>query len=130
VYGHAVHGEGGAKRRSRRSTVLVTNNGPEACTMFGYIGMQLLGPGNSRIPTNVVRDPSDPKTLVTLPPGGGQAFTTIQWGVVPSGNEPQNGPCQPNPSNVPVYSPNGTGPLVQPWPNGPVCQQGQITTAR
>lgn len=112
----------------RQSTLVFTNNGPVPCTMFGYIGMQLLGPGNQQIPTNVVRDPSIAKTLVTLDPGGGQAFTTLQWGVIASGNEPQDETgCQPDPSQVALTPPNEGDSLFQPWPNGPVCNGGRFT---
>lgn len=113
----------------RHATLVFTNNGPVPCTMFGYIGMQLLGPGNQKLPTNVVRDPSIPKSLVTLNPGGGQAFTTLQWTVIASGNEPQDETgCQPNPSQVALTPPNESDSLFQPWPNGPVCNGGQFRT--
>ena len=54
-------------------------------------------------------------------------FTTIAWGAVPTGNEPQNGPCEPDPAQIAITSPNESTSLFQPWENGPVCNQGQLT---
>ena len=110
----------------RNSTLVFTNNSQNTCTMKGYIGAQLQTSNGQNIPTNVVRTPGTP-TLVTLPPGG-QAFTTLNWGVIASGNEPDNGPCQVNPAQIEITSPNATASLVQPWPNGPVCAQGTFNT--
>lgn len=94
--------------------------------MYGYIGMQLLDGQGNAVPTNVVRTPGT-EQLVTLEPGG-QAYTTIQWGVIATGNEPSNGPCEPDPAEVEITSPNATTSLVQPWTYGPVCAQGTINT--
>jgi Protein of unknown function (DUF4232) len=112
----------------RYATITFTNNGPTACTMFGYIGLQLLGPGSTKVPTSVVRDTDIPKKLVTLPPGGGQSYTTLHWGAVPSGNEPDTGPCEPTAQQILITPPNETHSLTQPWTFGVVCQQGQIDT--
>jgi uncharacterized protein DUF4232 len=111
----------------RHVSITFTNSGQIACTMFGYIGLQLRGPGNSVVPTNVFRDPSQPKTLVTIQPGA-QAFTTLQWTVVPSGSEPQMGPCEPEATQIQITSPNETESLVQPWTFGVVCGGGRIAT--
>lgn len=110
----------------RNSYVTFTNNGPSPCTMIGYIGLQLLDAQGDDVPTDVQRQPG-PKNLVTLNPGG-QAYTTLQWGVIASGNEPDNGPCEPNPAQIEITSPNATTSLVQPWENGPVCGQGEFNT--
>ena len=110
----------------RNASVTFTNNGGAPCTMFGYIGLQLLDGSGADIPTDVVRGPG-PKNLVTLNPGG-QAYTTLQWGAIASGNEPDDGPCEPNPAQIEITSPNATSSLTQPWNNGPVCAQGEIDT--
>jgi hypothetical protein len=94
--------------------------------MFGYIGLQLLDAQGDAVPTNVVRTPGT-EALVTLDPGG-QAYTTLQWGVIASGNEPDDGPCEPDPAEIEITSPNETTSLVQPWDNGPVCAEGEINT--
>jgi hypothetical protein len=110
----------------RNSVLVFTNNGTGPCTMNGYVGLQLQTQNGQAIPTNVVRG-QGPGGLVTLAVGA-QAFTTLQWGVIPSGNEPQNGPCEANPVQIAITSPNATASLVQPWSNGPVCGQGTFNT--
>jgi hypothetical protein len=110
----------------RNSKLVFTNNSQTACTMEGYVGLQLLEQDGTEVPTNVVRTPGQP-TLVTLQPGG-QAFTTLSWGVIATGNEPDNGPCEANPAQIEITSPNATASLLQPWPNGPVCAQGTFNT--
>jgi hypothetical protein len=110
----------------RNATLAFTNNGQTPCTMTGYVGLQLLYQDGTSVPTNVVRAPGT-VTLVTLAPGG-QAYTTLQWGVIASGNEPQNGPCEPTAVQIQITSPNATSSLLQPWPNGPVCEQGTFNT--
>lgn len=111
----------------RNAVLTFTNNGPDACTQIGFVGLQLYGPGGGQIPTDVVRDTSAPSTLITLQPGG-QSYTTLQWGVIASGDEPDDGPCEADPTQIEITSPNETTSLVQPWDNGPVCAQGEITT--
>ena len=107
----------------RYSKLVFTNNSSKDCTMFGFPGLQLLGPGNP--PTNVVRN-NKPKILVTLQAGGGQAYTTLHWGVVPGSGEPVMGDCEPNPNQIKLTSPNAFGSLTQPWTFGPVCEHGTI----
>jgi Protein of unknown function (DUF4232) len=120
--------EGSPGAGQRYATITFTNNGSIACTMYGYIGLKLLGQGNTAVPTNVVRDPTIPKQLVTLAPKGGQSYTTLHWGVIPSGNEPDNGPCEPTAQQILITPPNETQSFTQPWTFGVVCQQGQIST--
>jgi len=110
----------------RNADVTFTNNGGAPCTMFGYVGLQLLDGSGDDIPTDVVRGPG-PNDLVTLNPGG-QASTTLQWSAIASGNEPDDGPCEANPAQIEITSPNATSSLTQPWNNGPVCGQGEINT--
>jgi hypothetical protein len=107
----------------RYSKLVYTNNSPKDCTMFGFPGLQLLGPANP--PTNVVRN-NKPKTLVTLPAGGGQAYTTLHWGVVPGSGEPTMGDCEPTPNQIKLTSPNAFASLTQAWTFGPVCEKGTI----
>jgi hypothetical protein len=105
--------------------VVFTNTGAQPCTMLGYIGMQLLGASNAKIPTNVVRVPGVPVNLVTLPPGG-KSSSALQWGAIPGPGEPTTGPCEPDPQQVQITPPNETHQLVVPWSGGPVCEQGTI----
>ena len=80
----------------RNSVLVFTNNGTGPCTMNGYVGLQLQSQNGQAIPTTVVRG-QGPSGLVTLQVGG-QSYTTLQWGVIPSGNEDQNGPCEADPA--------------------------------
>jgi hypothetical protein len=110
----------------RQATVVFTNTGSQPCTMFGYIGMQLLGAGGANIPTNVVRTPATP-TLVTVAPGA-KSSAALQWGAIAGSGEPTNGPCEPEPSQVQITPPNETHQLLVNWTGGPVCEQGTINT--
>ena len=124
----AQQAEGSPGAGQRYATITFQNNSAQACTMFGYIGLQLLGPGNTAVPTDVVRNPDVAKKLVTLAANGGQSYTTLHWGVIPSGNEPDDGPCEPTAQQIQITPPNATQSLFQPWTFGVVCQQGQIDT--
>jgi hypothetical protein len=106
--------------------LVFTNNSSEECTMFGYPGMQLLEAGGGAVPTTVLRNMSAPKTLVTLPPNGGHAYTALRWGVINSVGDAQDGPCQPDPARIQLTPPNESSSLFQPWSFGPVCEQGTL----
>jgi uncharacterized protein DUF4232 len=107
----------------RYLTLVYTNNSGQDCTMYGFPGLQLLGPGNP--PTNVVRNPV-PKNLITLAANGGHAFTVLHWGTMPSSGDANSGDCQPDPAQVKLTSPNASDSLTQPWTYGPVCAMGTI----
>lgn len=111
----------------RYASITFTNNGAAPCSMLGYLGLQLLDEGGVHVATTVVRTTGAPKALVVLAPGG-QAFTTLHWGVVPGDGEPADGACEPTASQVEITPPNETHSLVQPWTLGLVCQQGAIDT--
>ncbi len=118
---------GDAGAGQRYANLVFTNNSAKACTMFGYIGMQLLtNNGNDFLPTDIVRNANVPKEEITLTPNGGQAYTTLHWGVIGGVGEPQDVQCQPTPDKVQITPPNEDDFLVQPWTLGFVCEQGQI----
>ncbi len=111
----------------RYANLAFTNNSAKACTMFGYIGMQLLtNNGNAFLPTDIVRNENVTKAEITLVPNGGQAYTTLHWSVVGGVGEPQDVQCQPTPDKVQITPPNEDDFLVQPWTLGFVCQMGKI----
>ena len=119
--------DGLAGAGQRYATLVFTNNTSRACTMFGYIGMQLLtNNGVAMLPTNVVRNQNVPNAEITLPPAGGQAFTTLHWSVVSGVGERHDAQCQPTPDTVQITPPNEGDFLVQPWTFGFVCQMGKI----
>ena len=103
----------------RYASITLTNAGSKPCRMLGFPGLSLVGAPSDDIRTNT------PKVLITVPVGG-SAYTTIHWTVVPSGNEPDNGPCQPTASQIKITPPNETQSLVQPWTFGEVCNGGAI----
>ncbi|MFS8104367.1 DUF4232 domain-containing protein [Lentzea alba] len=109
---------------NRYGKFVVTNGGTMPCTLNGYSGFQLEN-GSGALPTKLERmaDPG-PKALTLAP--GGKAVANLHWGVVPSGNEPVEGPCQPEPSKAAAIPPDETVPLTVPWTLGPVCSGGRI----
>lgn len=115
----------GAGAGNRQVQVILTNHGAVACSMIGYVGMRLLGPGNQAIPTNVVRDgPGTPSTVVVAP--GAPASGSLHWGAIAGTGESQTGPCEATPQQVEVTPPNQVQPLTVGWSFGPVCEQGRI----
>lgn len=123
----ATLSEGDAGAGQRYANLVFTNNGSRACTMFGYIGLGLLtNNGTAMLPTDVVRNTGVTKAEITLAPGGGQAFTTLHWGVIGGAGEAQDVQCQPTPDKVQITPPNEGDFLVQPWTLGFVCEMGRI----
>jgi len=121
----ASFGTVGAGAGNRYVQVVLTNHGPAACSMYGYVGMQLLDANHQPVPTNVVRDgPGSPSTVVAPP--GGKASGTLHWGAIPGPGESQTGPCEANPQQVEVTPPNQVQPLTIGWTFGPVCEQGHV----
>jgi hypothetical protein len=89
--------------------------------------MQLLGPGGQLVPTEVVRDLSVPAPALVVGTGA-QASALLHWGAIPGGNEPETGPCEPEPQQVEVTPPNDFQFAVAPWTFGSVCERGRIDT--
>lgn len=109
---------------NRYGKFVVTNSSTAPCTLNGYSGFQLEN-GTGVVPTKLERkaDPG-PKALALAP--GGKAAANLHWTVVPSGSEPVEGPCQPEPSKAAAIPPDETVPLAVPWTLGPVCSGGRI----
>lgn len=87
------------------------NNGPSACTLFGYPGMQLFNATGNPLPTTVIRGtstvvPSVPERTITLAPGG-RAFFYFGYADVPTGSE-----ACPTASVVEITPPNAYDHLV------------------
>jgi hypothetical protein len=108
---------------NRYAELVVTNTGSAPCTLYGYGGLQLIGPDDKPLPTTTRRDEPPKPTLVLLAPGG-HAAKLLHWGVVPTGNEPPDKPCQPTPAKLSVIPPDETRPFILPWDLGPVCAAG------
>jgi hypothetical protein len=107
------------------NTFRFTNNLSVSCTMFGFVGAQMLDAQNNPIPTQVVRGGGmlsnlpGPQT-VNLPPGGSADFT-LSWSDVPTGNETT---C-PQATQLAVIPPDEFAPLIVPDMLAP-CNSGTI----
>lgn len=112
---------------TRYATLILTNNSPQPCTLYGYADLQLLGhDGVTRIPTDLRRDPSMPPTLVLLARGAA-ALADLHWSAVSTGSEPIDEPCQPEAARTAVSPPGQARSLTARWFLGPVCDAGKIT---
>jgi hypothetical protein len=104
---------------------VVTNTGAKPCTLYGYGGLQLLGADGKPLPTTALRDEPPTPTLVVLAPGG-HAAKLLHWGVVPTGSEPADQPCEPTPATLSIIPPDETQPFTVGWNLGPVCAAGTV----
>jgi hypothetical protein len=109
---------------NRYGKFVVTNTATMPCTLNGYSGFQLEN-ASGAVPTKLERKADPGPAAMTLAPGG-KAAANLHWGVVPSGNEPVEGPCQPEASKAAAIPPDETAPLTVPWTLGPVCSGGRI----
>jgi uncharacterized protein DUF4232 len=116
---------GDAAAGNRYAKLVVTNTGTTPCTLYGYGGLQLIAADGSPLPTSTGRDEPPGPSLVTVAPGA-SATKNLHWGVIPSGNEPGDAPCQPQPHGVRVIPPDDTEPFTVAWSFGPVCAAGTI----
>jgi hypothetical protein len=110
---------------NRYATLMVKNTGTGPCTLYGYGGLQLVGETGQANPTNLLRVPTPGPGLVTLKPGE-SAGKKLHWGVVPAGDEPVTGPCEPASSDAEVIPPDETQPFGVSFDFGSVCDKGRI----
>lgn len=108
---------------NRYAKLVVTNTGSAPCTLYGYGGFQLVAGDGTKLPTSTRRDEPPEPSLVVLAPGT-TAAKNLHWGVVPTGSEPVDQPCQPEPRTAQVIPPDETQPFTVDWPFGPVCAAG------
>nr|CEL17576.1 lipoprotein [Kibdelosporangium sp. MJ126-NF4] len=96
--------------------------------MNGTGDLQLIGKDNNELPTDVrpVLQP-EPRQVTVRP--GDDAGLKLHWIVVPVGDEPTTGPCQPTPVSVRVTPPEVTRTFTVPWTFGPVCWHGRLDTS-
>jgi hypothetical protein len=110
---------------NRYATLIITNTAAEPCTLWGYGGLELVDATGKALPTNVTRQGDPAPALVDLGPGE-MAAKDLHWTVVPTGNEPVDGPCQPEAAGARVIPPDGTEPFEVTYAFGSVCGGGQI----
>lgn len=112
--------DGAAGNRYQKLTL---RNVGAACRMWGWVGLQLEGPGVGLVPTTVVH--TGTPTVFTLP-GGGTATALLHWNVVPADAEPTTGQCEPVATELRVYPPGQSTPRIPAWTYGQVCDHGRI----
>ncbi|CCH27924.1 DUF4232 domain-containing protein [Actinosynnema sp. NPDC047251] len=110
---------------NRYAKFVVANNGSAQCTLNGYSGFQLLDGAGQPLPTNLQRTEDPAPVPITLPPGA-QAAANLRWTVVATGDEPVEGPCEPEPAKAAAIPPDETQPMTVAWSHGPVCGGGKI----
>lgn len=108
---------------NRYARLIVTNTGSAPCTLYGYGGFQLVAANGTALPTSTRRDEAPGPSLVRLMPGA-TAAKNLHWGVVATGDEPVDRPCQPEPRTAKVIPPDETEQFTVDWPFGPVCAAG------
>ena len=113
---------------NRYATLVVTNKSGQVCTLWGFGGLELLDVTKTVIPTQAERNLDPAPNLVTLQPGG-TAAKNLRWGVIPTGDEPTEGPCQPPATAVRVIPPDETKPFEVDFDFGSVCDHGRIQTS-
>lgn len=116
---------GGESAGHVEAQVALTNTGGSVCTMFGYIGMQLLDASGRHLPTNVVRVPGA-EQAVTLRPGASATVLAQYSADVRGAGDSTSGTCQPVAATTEVTPPDDTQSLVVQGPGTPVCQGGTI----
>lgn len=113
---------------NRYVTLVVRNKSQQTCTLWGYGSLDLLDASKNVLPTQAERTLGPVPTLVRLRPGAA-AGKILHWGVVATGNEPADGPCQPPASSINVIPPDETIPFEVDFEFGPVCDSGRIETS-
>ncbi|WP_291412615.1 DUF4232 domain-containing protein [Actinophytocola sp.] len=110
---------------NRYARLVVTNKSDAECTLYGYGGLQFVDGNGKPTPTDLTRRPDPGPSLVTLKPGA-TAAKKLHWGVVPSGNEPVSGPCQPPSAGIRIIPPDDTESFTVKFDFGSVCAAGHI----
>lgn len=108
---------------NRYGRLLVTNTGSAPCSLNGYGELQLIDDNGQALPTRTLRDEPPEPSLIQLAPGA-IAAKSLHWGVVPTGLEPADQPCQPEPRSAWIRPPDETEPFTVDWSHGPVCAAG------
>ncbi|MFD9739054.1 DUF4232 domain-containing protein [Umezawaea sp. NPDC059074] len=104
--------------------VVLTNAGGTPCSVLGFGTYSLLDSGS--LPMRGAQHNTVWSTVdsVVLGPGG-QAYARVSYGVVPTGDEPESGPCQPPSAALRVVPPGDTGALDLPFAVS-VCDHGRL----
>lgn len=114
------HGAG-----QRYADLALRNHSGETCVIYGYGGLELTDAHGQPLPTDLQRTSDPAPEMVRLAPGDA-AKTSLHWSVVPHGDEPVDGQCQPTPATARVTPPDETDSLPVNWNLGFVCGAGSI----
>lgn len=117
-------GSFGAAAGQRYAILTLTNISHVTCSMYGYVGMQLVFWHGPDVPANVVRTDRAAERLFRLVPGG-RAWTRLHWTIFPAPDEASPA-CEPDGNYLWVTPPDEISQLGKPWVGGLVCQHGQI----
>ncbi|GII25455.1 DUF4232 domain-containing protein [Planosporangium mesophilum] len=105
----------------------LTNISDQTCVIFGFPGVQLVGPDGKSRATNVVRTTNRPSRSVTLTPGA-TAWTLVVWTFTPSADEANTNPlCGGHVNEIKVIPPDETSQLTVKADVGTVCSHGDLT---
>ncbi|MGH3762828.1 DUF4232 domain-containing protein [Actinophytocola sp.] len=110
---------------NRYAELVVTNRTKRPCTLYGYGGLEFIDQDGNPTPTDLTRQPAPGPSLVRLPPGG-TAAKKLHWGVVPSGEEPDTGPCEPESAGARIIPPDDTQAFIVTHEFGSVCAGGHV----
>jgi len=110
----------------RHAVLTLRNDSGHACRVGGHAGLQLYADDGAEVPTNAVWAGGRGEHFTLIP--GASAFTRLDWGVVPAGDEPTTGTCEPGAARLAVTPPDEYTQRTTAWPYGPVCAHGTITT--
>jgi hypothetical protein len=113
---------------NRYARLAVQNTSKQTCTLQGYGNLELLNATKQPIPTTVERNLNPVPALIRLAPAG-SASKILHWSVVATGDEPADGPCQPQASAINVKPPDETDPFQVNYEFGSVCDHGRIETS-
>ncbi|RJQ74994.1 DUF4232 domain-containing protein [Pseudonocardiaceae bacterium YIM PH 21723] len=117
----------GAGAGNRYAHLVATNSGLEACTLYGFPGLQLTKAG-AAVATQAQWTGQPGPATVTLQPNQAAA-TNLHWTAVAHEGEPEDTPCQPIADTLQVIPPDETTPVHTAWNGGPVCGFGAIDTS-
>lgn len=110
----------------RHAALTLRNVGHRACHVRGHVGLQLYAGDGSQVPTTAYWAGGRGDRVTLIP--GASAFTRLDWGVIPAGDEPVTGPCEPSAAWLSVTPPDQFTQRSVAWPYGPVCEHGAITS--
>lgn len=117
---HLTGSDAGAGQRY--AGLVLTNTSSKPCTLYGYVGIGLLGKDGA-MPTNLIRD-AGPQHHLTVSPGE-SAATSLHWSAIPGRGEDSGCPA---PTGVQITPPDETTQLTTAWRRSPVCQHGELHT--